>query len=216
MNIIRLRLLPRVYKWKGTWQGQNNTLRLYRKTKATTQDKCSLPHLWLSQLQHCLSLHAQISPSKSPQKCGSYQRTWSLFCLQIVILLNEMQTGLVCILTNASSFVKDIIRYCHAHWIKYLWLCKQDHNEFWADVGSAPPAKQMQVSPGFSLPSVDLHGLRATFYPDGPRSPKVQVLERQLWMVPLPASLAPYCTNTITVRSGIIHFLLGSLSKRNR
>lgn len=50
---------------------------------------------------------------------------------------------------------------------------------FWAGVGRTPPAKQVRVSPGFSLTSVDLHGLHATFYPDGPRSPKVQVLERQ-------------------------------------
>ena len=52
-------------------------------------------------------------------------------------------------------------------------------------------AKQMQVSPGFSLTSVDLHGLQATFYPDGPSSPKVQVSERLWRMAPLPVSLAP-------------------------
>lgn len=73
--------------------------------------------------------HAQISQSRSSQKRGSCQRTWFLLCLLIRIRLNEMQIGLVCVLSNASSFFKGIQRYGHTHWIKCLWLYKQDHNE---------------------------------------------------------------------------------------
>lgn len=119
--------------------------------------------------------------SESSQRRGPYPSTWLLLCLQILIL-HEVQTGLTCILANASSFVKDVLRCHRPRGIKHPRLCKQDHPVFWPHVGCIA-SKTVQVSPGFLLSSGDLRGLRATFYPAG-LSLRVQVPERQKWMVP--------------------------------
>lgn len=181
-------------KWNCPWLVTNNE---YNKVKATAKclqmkknmtssesyrevvqkTECRCLTCAPPQPGHCLSSPRQISQSRSSPKCGSFKRTWFLFCSQVVLLLHEMQTGFVCISTNVSSF-KGIRTYCHACWIKYPGLYKQGHNEFWAGVRSTPLAKQIHASPRFPAISVDLHGLQATFYPDGPPSPKAQVLER--------------------------------------
>lgn len=149
---------------------------------ATTQDGGSLSHcgfLHTSASPLWVLSHAQISQSRSSQKRGSCQRTWFLLCLLIGIRLNEMQIGLVCVLSNASSFFKGIQRYGHTHWIKYLWLYKQDHNESsrlaW---GAHHLQTNLSVSWALTQPGW-FTWLHATFYPDGPRSPRVQTLERQ-------------------------------------
>lgn len=122
MNRTRLGLLPSVCNWTRTWQGRNATRRLNRMTAAATQDEgslshCGFPHTSPSPLW--VLLHAQISQSSSSQKRGSCQRTWFLLCLLIGIHLNEMQIGLVCVLSNASSFFKGVQRYGHTHWVNY-------------------------------------------------------------------------------------------------
>lgn len=177
MNIIRWGLLPGIYKWERTWQGQSIA-------------GGSIQRLtWRLQINGpCLTLdwHACLPCSSTASTCPRCSvlvlRTLrfshkGLLWLQMLIVLNKMQARLACVLAHVSFFLKDRIRYYHTHWIEELWLCKQDYTKVWVDVGSIQPARQMQVPSGFSFSALDLHGLCATFYLDDSHSSEVQVAE---------------------------------------
>lgn len=126
----KVRAASKCLQMKKTWQGQNATMRANRKTKVTSQDKCSSPHLWLSHLPPRLPcrllLHVQISQS------GSHRSVVLAEGPDFVWLAHRYRsrwnTNRIWIWAHASSFFKDILRYHHMHWLKYLWLHKQDHD----------------------------------------------------------------------------------------